>query len=79
MWPILLPLARSDPQRCLRRQLLPRERQNAPSQDNASMLVLNSAAQRSPGFLDEAAAVTLPDQARPKAAQELARGRYKIM
>ncbi len=43
------------------------------------MLVLNSAAQRSPGFLDEAAAVTLPDQARPKAAQELARGRYKIM
>jgi hypothetical protein len=33
------------------------------------MLVQNSAAQRSPGFLDEAAAVTLPDQARPKAGQ----------
>ncbi len=31
------------------------------------MLVLNSAAQRSPGFLDEAAAVTLPKR------------RYKIM
>ena len=33
------------------------------------MLVPEPAAQRSPGFLDKAAAVTLPHQARPKAGQ----------
>ena len=68
MWPLLLPLARSDPQRCLTRQLLPRE-YHAPERPYSGQHSHAGAELGCPAVARFLGRVTLPDQARPKAGQ----------